>query len=120
MKSDNITAEKSYAFAKQIVVLCLTFQKQNKEFVLSKQLLRSGTAVGALLEEAVGAQTTKDFYHKLTIAYKEARETKYWLRLLRDTKLLEEKEANSFLEKAEELLKLIGSIRRTLKDKHGF
>jgi len=71
MKSNNVIVEKSYEFAKEIVVLCLTFQKKNKEFVLSKQLLRSGTAVGALVEEAVGAQTTRDFIINLLLPTKK-------------------------------------------------
>ena len=85
MKTDNIVQIKSYAFAVKIVNVCRELIAQKREFVLSKQLLRSGTAVGALIEEAIGGQTDKDFFAKLTIAYKEARETKYWIRLLTDT-----------------------------------
>jgi four helix bundle protein len=79
MKKNNIIQEKSFLFAKKIVILFKQLQNQ-KEFIISKQLLRSGTAIGALVEEAIGAESDKDFIHKLSISYKEARETFYWLR----------------------------------------
>jgi four helix bundle protein len=88
---------------------------EKKELILSKQLLRSGTSVGANMEEAVGAQSRKDFIAKSAIAYKEARETNYWLRILRDTQFLDEKIAESLLTDNEEILKLIGSILKTIK-----
>jgi conserved hypothetical protein TIGR02436 len=84
---------------------------------LSKQILRSGTSIGANIEEAIGAQSEKDFYAKLSIAYKEARETHYWLRLLRDSELLNNEEESSMLDDCEELLKIIGSIQKSLKNK---
>ncbi len=77
MKKDNIIQEKSYDFAVRIVNLYKHLLQEKKEFVLSKQLLRSGTSIGANIEEAIGGQSRKDFYAKLTIAYKEARETHY-------------------------------------------
>lgn len=116
MRTDNIVQEKSYAFAVKIVLLCKELQSQ-KEFIISKQVIRSGTAVGALVEEAIGAQTDKDFFHKLTIAYKEARETKYWLKLLVDTDYLSREKVAPYLLQIEELLRLIGSIQITLKKK---
>lgn len=85
MKKDNVIQEKSYNFAIRIVKLSQYLIDEKKEFVLSKQVLRSGTSIGANVEEAIGGQSRKDFFAKLTIAYKEARESKYWLRLLRDT-----------------------------------
>ena len=88
-------------------------QKKN-EFVLSKQLLRSGTSIGANTEEAMGAQSKKDFFAKLTIAYKEARETHYWLRLLIETKYLNAGSRELLLD-VEELLKIIGSIQKSIK-----
>jgi four helix bundle protein len=85
--------------------------------VLSKQLLKSGTAIGALVEEAIGGQTDKDFFAKITIAYKEARETKYWIRLLTDTKYLDEPNSTELLNDTEEILRLIGSIQKTMRAK---
>ena len=85
--------------------------------MLSKQLLRNGTAVGALIEEAIGGQTNKDFFTKLTIAFKEARETKYWIRLLTDTNCMELKASQELLNDVEELLRLIGSIQKTTRTK---
>lgn len=82
---ENIVQIKSYAFAVRIVKLYQYMCLEKKEFVLSKQLLRSGTSIGANIEEAIGGHSEKDFYAKLTIAYKEARETHYWIRLLTDT-----------------------------------
>ncbi len=87
MKKDNVIQIKSYDFAVRIVKLYKHLSQEKKEFVLSKQLLRSGTSIGANVEEAIGGQSRKDFFAKLTIAYKEARESHYWIRLLRDTKL---------------------------------
>ena len=88
MKKDNIIQIKSYDFAVRIVKLYNHLSQEKKEFVLSKQLLRSGTSIGANVEEAIGGQSRKDFYAKLTIAYKEARESHYWIRLLNDTEYL--------------------------------
>ena len=90
---------------------------EKKEFVLSKQIVRSGTSIGANVEEAIGGQSRKDFLSKMSIAYKEARETHYWLRLLRDSDILETKHAEAMIEDCEELLKLTGSIIRTTKPK---
>ncbi len=85
MKKDNIIQTKSYNFAVRIIKLYKHLSQEKKEFVLSKQLLRSGTSTGANIEEAIGGQSRKDFFAKLTIAYKEARESHYWIRLLKDT-----------------------------------
>lgn len=81
MKEDNVAQEKSYAFAMRVVDVCRHLVNEKKEYVLSKQLLRSGTSIGANVEEAIGGQSGRDFFAKLSISYKEARETKYWLRL---------------------------------------
>lgn len=89
--------------------------EEKKEYVLSKQFLRSGTSIGANAEEAVGGQSRPDFVSKLSIAYKEARETKYWIRLLQATNYLEEAQAKSLLDDVEELLKIIGKIQITTK-----
>lgn len=114
---ENIVRDKSYAFAIRIVKLYKYLSEEKKEFVLSKQLLRCGTSIGANIEEAIGGQSEKDFFAKLTISYKEARETHYWLRLLTDTEYLSIKESKSFINDAEELLKIIGSIQKTMKNK---
>lgn len=117
MKSDNIIQLKSYTFAVRIVKFYQFLAKEKKEFVLSKQLLKSGMSIGANVEEAVGAPSTKDFLAKLTIAYKEARESHYWIRLLFDTGYISKEEKKSLLRDVEELLKIIGSIQKTVKKK---
>lgn len=83
---------------------------------MSKQLLRCGTSIGANVEEAIGGQSDKDFFAKLTIAYKEARETHYWIRLLKDTDYLSEEQSESLLNDVTELLKIIGSIQKTIRN----
>ena len=117
MMKNNIVQEKSYQFAVRIVKLYKYLCDEKKEYTLSKQLLRSGTSIGANIEEAIGGQSPKDFFAKLTISYKEARETHYWLRLLTDTEYLTKNESESLLKDAEELLKIIGSIQKTMKAK---
>ena len=116
MKNNNIVQLKSYAFAIRIVKAYQFLCEHKKEFVLSKQLLRSGTSIGANIEEAIGGQSDKDFYAKLTISYKEARETHYWIRLLKDTDYLSVEQSESLLKDATELLKIIGSIQKTLRN----
>lgn len=116
MKNDNIVQIKSYAFAIRIVKVYQFLCEHKKEFVLSKQLLRCGTSIGANIEEAIGGQSDKDFYAKLTISYKEARETHYWIRLLKDTDYLSEEQSKSLLNDVTELLKIIGSIQKTLRN----
>ncbi len=117
MKSENIVQQKSYAFALRIVKAYKYLAEEKKEFVLSKQLLRCGTSVGANIEEAIGGQTQKDFFAKLNISYKETRETMYWLRLLKDSNFLNKKESDSLMVDCDELLKIIGSIIKTMKVK---
>jgi four helix bundle protein len=114
---NNIIQEKSYQFAIRIVKLYKYLCDEKKEFVLSKQLLRSGTSISANIEEAIGGQSEKDFFAKLTIAYKEARETHYWIRLLTDTDYLTKEQSENILSDAEELLRIIGSIQKTMKSK---
>ena len=116
MKKDNVIQIKSYAFAVRIVKLYQHLCETKKEFVLSKQLLHSGTSIGANIEEAIDGQSKKDFFAKLTIAYKEARETHYWIRLLTDTNYLNQNESKSLLQDIEELLKIIGSIQKTIRN----
>jgi len=116
MKKDNVVQVKSYDFAVKIVRLCRSLQKDRKEFILSKQLLRSGTSIGANIEEAIGGQSKKDFFAKLTIAYKEARETHYWIRLMSDTEYLDKETARDLINDIEELLRIIGSIQKTIRN----
>ena len=115
MKENNIVLKKTYAFALRIVELHQFLVEDYGEYVLSKQILKSGTSIGANAEEAIGAQSRKDFKSKLSISYKEARETHFWLRLLRDSGYLNPKGAESMIEDCNELLKIIGSIIKTLK-----
>ncbi len=95
MKNNNLMQDKSYNFAIKIVRLYQYLVREKKEYVLSKQILRCGTSIGVNIEEAIGGQSKKDFYTKITIAYKEARETYYWLRLLHDTNYIDEQTKNS-------------------------
>ena len=115
MKQENIIQEKSFAFAVRIVKLYKYLCDEKKEFVLAKQILRSGTSIGANIEESIGGQSEKDFFTKVTIAYKEARETIYWLKLLLATDYINEEQANSLLKDAEEICKILGKIQITLK-----
>lgn len=117
IKTENALQVKSYAFALKIVKTSRFLIEDRKEFVLSRQLLKSGTAIGALVEEVIGGQSDKDFYAKLTIAYKEARETKYWLRLLKDTGYLNSIDSDQLIYDDEELLRILGSIQKTLRIK---
>ncbi|MGV8947328.1 MAG: four helix bundle protein [Lutibacter sp.] len=116
MKKENIVQSKSYNFAIRIVKIAQYLNSEKKEFVLSKQLLRSGTSIGANIEEAIGGQSRKDFFAKLTIAYKEARETHYWIRLLKDTDYLDEEQFTSLIGDIEELQRIIGSIQKTIRN----
>ncbi len=113
---ENVVQAKSYAFAIRIVKAYRYLCEQQKEYVLSKQLLRSGTSVGANIEEAIGGQSRKDFFAKLSIAYKEARESQYWIKLLRDTQYLSTEQSDSLLQDADELLRIIGSIQKTIRN----
>ena len=111
----NPLKEKSYAFALKII-LTTKQMNENKEYVLAKQLLRSGTAIGALVEEANQAESKADFIHKLSIANKEACETHYWLRLLKDSNILNSILATQLIEYCCELEKLLTAILKTTKN----
>ncbi len=113
---ENVVQIKSFKFSLRIVSLSRMLD-QKKEYILARQILKSGTSIGANIEESIGGQSEKDFFSKLCIAYKEARETHYWLRLLKNSKTLEEKIANSLLVDCEELIKIIGKIQSTLRKK---
>ncbi len=110
MEKENIVKEKSYKFALRIIKLSKYLIENKKEIVLSKQVLRCGTSVGANIEEAIGGISKKDFINKMFIAYKEARETHYWIRLLKDSDYLKGNLSESLLFECEELIKLTGKI----------
>jgi four helix bundle protein len=113
--SESVLSTKSYAFALRIVKLHRFMVDEHREFVLSKQVLRSGTSIGANIEESVHAQSKIDFIHKLSIGQKEASETNYWLRLLRDSGYLEERLAESLLIDCIELQKMLTASIKTAK-----
>ena len=115
MKEDNVIIEKSFRFGLRIVKLFIHLRENKIERELCLQLLRSGTAIGANIEEAVGG-SRKDFIHKLEIAYREARETRYWLRLLQESDLLEKKLAASFIKDCEELIKILTAVINSSKE----
>ncbi len=112
---ENILRTKSYAFALRIVKLN-QYMNEHKEYVLSKQVLRSGTAIGALIREAEFAQSKADFINKLSIALKEANETEYWLILLKDGGYITEKMHGSLQPEISELIKLLVSSIKTAKN----
>ncbi len=114
MKNSNAIQEKAYAFALQIVRVCRAMM-QSHEYVLSKQLLRSGTSIGANAEEAQQAQSRPDFISKMNIALKEAYETRYWLRLIRDSADIPAKEISSLLDEAEQIIRLLVAIVKSSK-----
>ena len=115
---ENIIKEKSFAFAIRIVKLYQYLQDSKKEFVLYKQLLRSGTSVGAMVREAEHSESTNDFVHKLSIAQKEINEVLYWLELLFATEYINKTEYESINNDAIEIIKIITRILKTTKKKH--
>ncbi len=115
---DNIIVSKSYSLALKIIELYKYLVSDKKEYVLSKQLLRSGTSIGANVHEAVARESKKDFIHKLGIALKEARETSYWLRLLRDSNYISKEQAIDLNNACDELVKILNSIILTTKERY--
>ena len=116
MEKKNVIKEKTFEFAVEIIYLYKVLI-ENKEFVLSKQMLRSGTSIGANVREAEHAQSKADFIHKLSISLKKANETEYWLDLLFETKYISEVQFQSIKYKIIEILKLLTSIINTSKSK---
>jgi len=112
----NVLKDKSYAFAILIVKLSQRLISEKKEYVLSKQLLRSGTAIGALIREAEFAQSKPDFIHKMSISLKEANETLYWLDLLKDTDYLNNDKHQSYSKMNKELIAMLVSSIKTTKN----
>jgi len=114
-KKPNIIKEKTYQFALDVIGLYKAMLEQN-EYIISKQIVRSGTSIGANVEEAIAAQSRKDFISKMSIASKEARETNYWLRLLRDSNLCNDLDLFVLLMNSEEIIKILTSIVKTTQD----
>ncbi len=112
---ESVVHDKAFTFALEIIRIYKKLVEQH-EYVLSKQMLRCGTSIGANLEEARAAQSRSDFYSKVTIASKEARETVYWLRLLQKSQLVE-LDVAEYVEQAEELVKLLTSILKTMGER---
>jgi len=111
----NVLKDKSFGFAVRIVNLYKYLSDNKKEFILSKQVLRSGTAIGALYREAEHSESKQDFIHKLSIAQKECNETIYWLDLLKATNYIEAIEYNSISNDCDELMALLVSIIKSTK-----
>ena len=110
--AESVVRQKSYDFALQVIRLCAQLKEQ-KQFEISSQLLRSGTSIGANVEEALAGQSRKDFTAKMAIASKEVRETNYWLRLLKDAEIIDKSKLVKLLEHSEELVKILTSIVKT-------
>ena len=117
MKQGNIIKEKSYSFAIRIVKLYKFLSEEKKEYTLSKQILKSGTAIGALIRESEHGESKLDFIHKLAIALKEANETEYWLNILKDVGYIDDRMFSSINKDCIELIKLLTSIIKTSKSK---
>jgi four helix bundle protein len=115
----NVVLEKSFAFAVGIVKTGRRLQLGRREWVLSKQLIRSRTSIGANIEEAIAAQSKKDFLSKMSIALKEARETHYWLRVIRDSGLANDTETETHISICQELVSLLSSITLTTRKSLG-
>ena len=116
-KKENIVMNKSKAFAIRIIKLYRFLCENKNEFVLSKQILRSGTAIGANIKEAQNGQSKKDFLAKMYIAFKEANETEYWLELLHESEILEDNIFESLYSDIYEIISLLSSITKTLRKK---
>ena len=116
MRKDLLRA-KSFSFALRIIKLSKYLQYKHNEYILSKQILRSGTSIGALIREAQYAQSKADFLHKLTIALKEANETEYWLQLLKESDYISDSMYKSIYPDIDELLKLLITSTKTIKEK---
>ena len=110
--AESIVRQKSYDFALKIIKICMQL-KEKQHFEIAQQLSRSGTSIGANVEEALAGQSRKDFFAKMSIASKEARESRYWLRLLKDSGISDTDEIQDLLEKSDVLIKILTSIVKT-------
>ena len=117
MAKQNILKEKSFAFAVRAVKLCQYLRTEKQEFVLSKQILRSGTSIGANIEEACGAQSDNDFIAKLHISLKEANESHYWVCLLQECEFITKNQGEDLTKDIEEIIALITASLKTIKKK---
>ena len=117
MRQGNIIKEKSYSFAIRIVKLYKFLSEEKKEYTLSKQILKSGTSIGALIRESEHGESKLDFIHKLTISLKEANETEYWLNILKDTGYIDDRMFKSINKDCIEIIKLLTSIIKTSKSR---
>ncbi len=115
MKKESVVMSKSYAFALRVIKLYKYLVADKKEYVLSKQLLRSGTAIGALIKEGEHAQSKADFLNKMNVSLKEANETEYWIELLRDSEYLSTSESLSLLADIGEIIRILISIVKSTK-----
>lgn len=115
MKDQNIILDKTFQFGLRIIKLHLYLREKKVDRILITQLLRCGTSIGANTEEAMGGSSKKDFIQKLRIAYRETRETKYWLRLLKESDLLDIKLGNSLIMDCDEILKILTAIINSSK-----
>lgn len=115
MKTDNVIVEKNKAFALRIIKLYKYLCNEKKEYILSQQILRSGTSIGANIKEAIRGQSKADFYAKMNIALKESSETEYWLELLHESDYIDDKSFNDIYADCQELLRLLMSITKTQK-----
>jgi len=116
--NQNIILEKSFEFSLKVIETYKYLIKEKKEFVLSKQLLRAGTSIGANIHESLSAESRNDFIHKLNISLKEARETEYWLRLLLESQYLIKEKFDSCFEKLVEIIKILKSIILTTRKRY--
>ena len=117
MNTNNTILVESKKFAVRIIKLYQYLTAEKKEMVLSKQLLRSGTSIGANVRESINAQSTMDFVHKLNIALKEGNETEYWLELLNETGYLDERQFDSIYDDCSKIVGILTKIIKTCKDK---
>ncbi|MEK7218902.1 MAG: four helix bundle protein [Patescibacteria group bacterium] len=116
MEKQNVIREKSYTFSLDVVRFCSdVLMKQKKEYVTGKQFLKSGTSVGANVAEAVSAPSKKDFAHKLSIALKEARESHFWLCLIKDANIVEQTRMSSLFAQVDEIIALLTAILKTTR-----
>ena len=118
VKSESIIAGKAYSFALEVMKIYKLLVNERKEYVLAKQLLRSGTSIGANINEAIAGQSKRDFVYKLNIALKEARETNYWLNLLKDSEYINLIEFETLFKKCNEIIKMLTSIIMTTKERY--
>jgi four helix bundle protein len=118
MNDRSIIYQKAYTFALEIIKLYKHLSTEKKEFILSKQLLRAGTSIGANVNEAISSESKRDFVHKLGIALKEARETSYWLNLLKDSEYIINEQFIILNDLCNSLIKILTSIILTTKERY--